>query len=170
MLVRSWRYARSIVYRACVTPIQVASWHYQYVSDYGSPGVYALPFALKIFGSSINMPNKVHLIYGSIYSGGDVTSTGTAPTSFIMAYPAYLGFAGVILALMALLVFDAIASLTIGGLSDSLRWAGIGLVTVGCINFMLSDFGTTLLSHGTAFALLLMIALAIVEKTRASGR
>jgi hypothetical protein len=163
-LSRSWRYARSITYRACVIPIQVASWHFQYVSEYGSPGVYALPFAIKIFGRSVDVPNEVHLVYGSIYSSGDVTATGTAPTSFLLAYPAYLKLVGIFLAIFAMLAFDTVASITIGLVSDSLRWAGIGLVTVGCINFMLSDFGTTILSHGTAAALLLLTALSVIEK------
>ena len=164
------QYAAAILYRMNVVPIQVASWHFRYVEEYGSPGVYALPFAIKFVGSSIDVPNLVHMVYGKIYSDGDQTSTGTAPTSFLVAYPAYFKLWGLCLAVGAMLLFDLLASTVLARTGPALRWAGIGLVSVGCINFLLSDFGTALLSHGTAFALILLMALAFIEKLGAQPK
>lgn len=161
--IRVWQYARAIGYRAAVVPLQVASWYYLYTTDYGAPGVNALPMANRLFGHRIIMPKRIHEVYYPIYSLGDKTSSGTAPTSFIMAYPAYLGFLGIALSLAGLIGFDLIASLVLGRCAGSLRWSGIGLVTVGCINFILSDFGTTLLTHGSGFALMLLMGLSVLE-------
>ena len=168
--IRIWQYTRAIAYRAAVVPLQVASWYYLYSTEYGSPGVKALPGAKPAFRPRVIMPKRIHEVYYPIYSLGDKTSSGTAPTSFIMAYPAYLGLAGIALSLACLLGFDLIASMVLGRCAGSLRWAGIGLVAVGCINFMLSDFGTTLLTHGSGFALLLLIGLTYTEKKKGRSR
>lgn len=164
IITRVWHYTKSIVYRAAVVPLQVASWYFLYATEYGAPGIKALPMANKFSGSRVIMPKRIHEVYYPIYSHGDRTASGTSPTSFIMAYPAYLGYSGIVLSLAALFSFDLLVSLLMNRMSVTLCWAFIGLVTVGCINFMLSDFGTTLLSHGTAFALLLMWVLSIIEK------
>jgi hypothetical protein len=37
-------------------------------------------------------------------------------------------------------------------------------MAVGSANFMASDFGTTLLTHGTAAAILLLLMLSFTEK------
>ena len=110
------------------------------------------------------MPIQIHEAYYPIYSGGDRTSTGTAPTSFLLAYPAYLGLAGIGLSLAAIIIFDLISCCILVRLGSALRAAGIGLLAVGSVNFMVSDFGTTLLSHGTAAALLLLFALSFTEQ------
>lgn len=163
---RMGQYAIGIAYRLGRVPVQVASWYHLYVAEHGSPGVYALPLSSLLFGRRVIMPIRVHDAYYHIYSTGDRTSTGTAPTSFLLAYPAYLGFAGILLAMTALLFFDLLACAVLHRLPSSLRLAGIGLIAVGCMNLILSDFGTTMLSHGTAAALLLLFGLSFVEKRR----
>jgi hypothetical protein len=161
---RMGQYAVGIAYRLGVVPLQVAGWHHLYVAEHGSPGVRALPFSSFLFGQRIVMPIRVHEAYYHLYSGGDRTSTGTAPTSFILAYPAYLGFIGIVLSLIALLAFDLIVCRVFRRLRSSLRRAGIGLMAVGSANFMASDFGTTLLTHGTAAAIFLLLMLSFTEK------
>ena len=140
---RMGQYAIGIAYRLGRVPVQVASWYHLYVAEHGSPGVYALPLSSLLFGRRVIMPIRVHDAYYHIYSTGDRTSTGTAPTSFLLAYPAYLGFAGILLAMTALLFFDLLACAVLHRLPSSLRLAGIGLIAVGCMNLILSDFGTT---------------------------
>ena len=162
---RMGQYNTAIVYRLGVVPLQVAGWHHLYVAEHGSPGIYALPFSTVLFGRRVVMPILVHKAYYHLYSAGDRTSTGTAPTSFFLAYPAYLGVAGIALSLAALFIFDLIACMIIGRLRSVLRLAGIGLMAVGCANFIASDFGTTLLSHGSAAALLLLYALSFTERS-----
>ena len=163
---RMGQYAIGIAYRLGRVPVQVASWYHLYVAEHGSPGIYALPLSSILFGRRVIMPIRVHDAYYHIYSTGDRTSTGTAPTSFLLAYPADLGFAGILLAMTALLFFDLLACVVLHRLPSSLRLAGIGLIAVGCMNLILSDFGTTMLSHGTAAALLLLFGLSFVEKRR----
>ena len=162
---RMGQYTTAIVYRLGVVPVQVAGWYHLYVAERGSPGIYALPFSSVLFGRRVVMPILVHSAYYHLYSAGDRTSTGTAPTSFFLAYPAYLGFAGIALSLAALLLFDLTACVVIGRLHSALRLAGIGLMAVGCANFITSDFGTTLLSHGSAAALLLLYVLSFTEQS-----
>lgn len=161
---RMGQYAVGILYRMGVVPVQVASWYHLYVAEHGSPGLHALPLSSILFGRRVVMPIQIHETYYPIYSGGDRTSTGTAPTSFLLAYPAYLGFAGIGLSLAAILIFDFISCTILARLGSALRGAGIGLLAVGSVNFMVSDFGTTLLSHGTAAALLLLFALSFTEQ------
>ncbi|MBP7032760.1 MAG: hypothetical protein KBI32_02800 [Phycisphaerae bacterium] len=163
---RMGQYAIGIAYRLGRVPVQVASWYHLYVAEHGSPGIYALPLSSILFGRRVIMPIRVHDAYYHIYSTGDRTSTGTAPTSFLLAYPADLGFAGILLAMTALLFFDLLACVVLHRLPSSLRLAGIGLIAVGCMNLILSDFGTTMLSHGTAAALLLLFSLSFVEKRK----
>jgi hypothetical protein len=165
---RMREYAVSILYRIYVVPLQVATWHFEYALDFGTPGMKALPGAALLFGERIVMPIRVHEAYYHLYAGGDRTSTGTAPTSFLLAYPAYLGWAGVLLAAFALIVFDGIASMIIRRLRG-LTWAGIGLIAGFSMNFLTSDFGTTLLSHGAFAGLLLMLLLARFEARKPSG-
>jgi hypothetical protein len=161
---RMGQYAMGILYRTGVVPVQVASWYHLYSAEHGSPGVYALPLSSILFGRRVVMPIQIHETYYHVYSGGDRTSTGTAPTSFLLAYPAYLGLAGIGLSLAAILIFDLISCCILVRLGSALRAAGIGLLAVGSVNFMISDFGTTLLSHGTASALLLLWVLSFTEK------
>ncbi len=76
-----------------------------------------------------------------------------------MAYPAHLGFWGIILALTFILLFDLDSSIAIRSLYSTLLWVEIGLITIGCVNFVLRDFAATQLSHGAAATLLLLILL-----------
>jgi hypothetical protein len=161
---RMAQYAMGILYRLGAVPVQVAGWYHLYVDEHGSPGVYALPLSSILLGRRVIMPIRIHEEYYPTYSGGDRTSTGTAPTSFLLAYPAYLGFAGIVLALAAIIFFDFVSCIILARLGSTLRAAGIGLLAVASVNFMVSDFGTTLLSHGTAAALLLLLLLSFTER------
>lgn len=100
-------YADALLYRLIVVPFQVSIWHFMYAETEAVVGLETLPFARRLLGQSLNMPELVYQKYGSIYWGGDKTNTSSAPTSFVMAYPAYLGLAGVILALGCIISLDA---------------------------------------------------------------
>jgi len=156
-----------VIYRAFVIPAQVAAWHYLYVEEYGTPGFSALPFARRLTGSSVNMPELVYQKYGSAFSEGDRTSTSTSPTGFLLAYPAYLGFLGLAAALMAVMVTDVILALLLNRLPNAVYPIGVGLTGVMAFNFTLSDFVTVMLSHGGSMAIALM-AFFTVFKNRDS--
>lgn len=153
---RMFNYAWSIYYRIAVIPAQVASWHFLYVAEKGEPGIAALPFGRRMTGISINLPELVYQEYGSIFSSGDRTSTSTSPTSFALAYAAYVGWGGLLLAIGLMLWLDFVATFIIGRLSAPFLGLAPGLMTVLSMNLVLSDYVTVLVSHGGAAALALL--------------
>jgi hypothetical protein len=146
-----------------VIPTQVAAWHYLYVEEMGSPGFAAMPFARRLTGSSVNMPELVYQKYGSVFAHGDKTSTSTSPTSFLLAYPAYLGVVGLVLSLLAVIITDIIVSVLLLRVPNALYPIGVGLAAVISFNFILSDFVTVMLSHGGAVAIALMAFFAVTR-------
>ncbi|GAB5462389.1 hypothetical protein [Hoeflea alexandrii] len=156
-------YLEGIIYRALVIPTQVAAWHYLYVEEMGSPGFAAMPFARRLTGSSVNMPELVYQKYGSVFAHGDKTSTSTSPTSFLLAYPAYLGVVGLVLSLLAVIITDIIVSVLLLRVPNALYPIGVGLAAVISFNFILSDFVTVMLSHGGAMAIALMAFFAVTR-------
>ena len=150
-------YFYGIFYRAVGVPIQVASWHFKYVEDFGSPGKFAVPFALKLFGKSESVSIKINKIYGSIYSSGAQVLTGTAPTSFLLAWPAYWGWIGLVSGILCVLIFDSIYAFLLRKLNgNDIQPIAIGFVYINCVNFLCSNFETTLFSHGGALSILLI--------------
>lgn len=159
-------FAEGILYRIFVVPFQVSVWHFMYAETEAVEGVKTLPFARRILGHSLNMPEMVYQKYGSIYWQGDKTNTSSAPTSFIWAYSAYLGWIGFGIALACVLSLD----LVLAGLA---RFVGgplipilIGLVMIMSINFLMSDFVTVLLSHGGVAGMLVLLIYAVLLKKR----
>src|SRR5690606_4849610 len=123
-----------------------------------------LPFARRLFGESLNMPALVYQKYGTIYSKGDKTSTSTAPTSFLLYYPSYLGWFGLFAALSALVVWDFIYSFFALRLDDRLFPVAAGIAAITSMNFMSSDFLTVLISHGGAVGLLFVIVFVLLGR------
>lgn len=148
----------ALVNRAFVIPLVVAHWHFLYVEEYGRPGFAGLSIARRFSSDYINMPSKVCDVYETIRSGGDRTSTCTAPTSYLFTYPAYMGIWGLIAASVITIIFDIFASLLIKFSSVPINYLAIALMVVAGINFMTADFTTVMLSHGAgaAFALLII--------------
>ena len=116
----------------------------------------SLPFSRRILGESLNMPELVYQKYGVIYSQGDRTITSTAPTSFLLSYPASLGWVGFVLALVCIVMLDAVLAILTAHIKPSLVPLLIGVVLIMSINFMTSDFVTVLISHGGAVGILLV--------------
>lgn len=159
-------YAGAILYRIFVVPFQVSVWHFMYAETEAVEGVKTLPFARRVLGDSLNMPEMVYQKYGSIYWQGDRTNTSSAPTSFIWAYSAYLGWIGFCLALGCILSLD----LVLAGLA---RFAGvalipilIGMVMIMSANFLVSDFVTVLLSHGGIAGMFVLLIYAVLLKRK----
>ncbi|WP_172795302.1 hypothetical protein [Bdellovibrio bacteriovorus] len=163
-------YAEALFYRAFVTPFQVSIWHNMYVLDHGSPGMGALPLANRFLDKHINMPEQVFQHYASVYLGGDKTSTGTAPTGFMMAYPAYWGLLGLLLAVSVVLVVDVVFSLLMAFCPSRLRPLAVGLMVVSSYNFLISDFGTVLLSHGLIAGWIILFLMSFVDKLKQRDR
>jgi len=154
-------YGVALVYRAFVLPVQLATWHSLYVDLLGAPGWAAFPFAKRIIGTSVNMPELVYGAYGVIYSGGDATKGSTSPTSFVVAYPLYWGWWGLLFAIGLVTGWDLVMSLLLRRLSTWLLPLAAGLTAVCCVNFMTSEFLTTMLSHGGAVTMLLVALLGV---------
>ncbi|MEZ5690633.1 MAG: hypothetical protein R3D71_03080 [Rickettsiales bacterium] len=146
-----------IINRAFVTPLIVAHWHFLYVSEYSAPGFNGISIARRLSDNYIDMPKKICEKYETIRSGGDRTSTCTAPTSYLFTYPAYMGVIGLLLAIFLTICFDLVVSLIIRYSAIPLNYLAVGLASVSVVNFMVADFTTVMLSHGAgaAFALLM---------------
>lgn len=149
-------YLYGIANRALVMPAQVGAWYYLYVTEEQNPGLVAIPVLRRFIPGSLNMTEAVYQKYGSVYSGGDRTSTSTAPTTFLIAYPAYLGWIGIVLAVGLVFITDGLVAALISRVPATLRPICVGLTVVIALNFILSDFATVMTSHG-GFAAIVMI-------------
>jgi lipopolysaccharide/colanic/teichoic acid biosynthesis glycosyltransferase len=159
-------YAKAIAYRAFVIPTQVATWHFLYAAESGHPGFAAMPMARYLSPTMINMPEVVYQRYGAVYSGGDRTSTSTSPTSFALAYPAYLGWPGILVAILAMVALDVVWSALLRRLDGPLLALSAGLLTIVGMNLILSDFVTVMTSHGGAAAIVLLTVYAATKNYR----
>lgn len=143
----------AMFYRIFGNPIQVASWHYLFVDEHGSPSFNGLAIA-KIFSENyVSVPAQVC----DIYYTGDKTSACTAPTSYIFTYPAYLGLIGLLIACFLTIIFDVIASLFIKYSAKPFADLTIGLTTVAIVNFIVADYTTVIISHGAGVAIIILI-------------
>lgn len=156
------RYVRSIVYRAFVTPLQVASWHVLYAEEHPEIGLNVLPISRQL-ATKVNVAEKVYERFGRIYSAGDNTEGSTAPTSFLILYFVFGGIAGALVALACVVAFDLGAVLVLRRLPGRLLVLGAGLMGVIALNFMLSDFATVMLSHGALLAFLTLTVFLITN-------
>lgn len=163
-------YIDGVLYRALVIPAQVAAWHFLYVEEEGSPGISAMPLIRRLSSDGVNMPELVYQKYGSIFSGGDRTSTSTAPTGFLLAYPAYLGFGGLLIALLAVMATDLVITAAMRRMSEAVYPIAVGLTAVIGFNFILSDYVTVMTSHGGTTALILMAIWASIADRKAAKR
>lgn len=163
---RASTYIGALAYRAFATPIQGAAWHHLYVQEHGSPGVGTLPLSLKLFGHSVDITVLVYQAYGTIYSGGDATSTSTTPTSYFFAYSAYFGWIGLLAAIVATIIIDAVSAMSMRRTNRTLFALGAGLLAVIAYNAIASDLYTVMVSHGGAVALALIAASGVSQARR----
>lgn len=166
MSLRSSTMAEAVFNRVFVVPFQVSVWSFMYAETEEFDGLKTLPFARRMFGTSLNMPELVYQKYGTIYSQGDRTSTSTAPTSFFLAYPAYLGLGGFLLALVCIVALDLALARLGTWIDRSLIPLLVGVVLIMSMNFMTSDFVTVLISHGGAFGVALLASLGVITQWR----
>ena len=164
ILLRGLTFVEAIVNRAMVVPLQVASWHYMFVETEGSPGAAGIPMAGRLGGNLVNMPEIVYRKYGFIYSSGDRTSTSTAPTGFMLFYPAYIGVPGLMLAVVLVLLYNIAAVWLMRRVRPALSAVAAGLVLVAAMNLAVSDFLTVMGSHGGLAALLMMAVFILVDR------
>ncbi|MEZ5690632.1 MAG: hypothetical protein R3D71_03075 [Rickettsiales bacterium] len=142
-----------LVYRIIATPLQVVSWHYIYVEDYGRPGLLGISIAKLFSPNYISVPAKVC----EIYYKGDKTSACTAPTSYLFTYPAYMGYLGLLLACVLTIIFDIFFSLLIKYTNRPFADLATGVVVISIVNFIVADFTTVIISHGTAIAFVMIL-------------
>lgn len=164
---RAVTFFHALVGRMFIVPFQVSVWNFMYGETESIEGIKTLPFARRILGESLNMPELVYQKYGSVYSRGDKTSTSTSPTSFFFAYPAYLGLSGFLIALICVVALDFFMANMVRLIAFS--WSSlmpilVGIVMVMCMNFMTSDFVTVLISHGGAAGILLLLIHGLLLK------
>ena len=110
----------------------------------------------------------IYQTYGSVFSYGDKTSTSTAPTSYLLLYPAYLGIYGLILALSCLAAFDLVARFILVRLKGIFSYIFLALLFVASVNMLVSDFITVLLSHGAGATLLLFAVISFLSQKKIS--
>lgn len=163
---RGFTLLEAILNRALVIPMQVAGWHFMYVETEPNPGMAVLPFARRLLGFSVNAPERVYQKYGVIYSDGDRTSTSTAPTGFLLTYPAYLGLYGLLLGVGLVIIFDVLVTALLRQLRPGLLPIAAGLVAGVCLNFAVSDFVTVLISHGGVAAVGLLAGYVLLARWR----
>ncbi len=155
---------KGLFYRILANPLQVASWHYLYVSEYGKPGLAGLALAKIFTDNYVSIPAKVCEVYYS----GDKTSACTAPTGYFFTYPAYLGIVGLLSAFLLTVAFDIIGALVIKYLPYNFSSLAIGLMAVASLNFMVADFTTVIISHGAGMAIWLLAALCLYHRSKRS--
>lgn len=150
-------YAGSIARRILIVPIQIASWHFQYADEFGSPGLRYLPVVSNFFGGRIgDMPSRVHDAYLTIYSNSSTIPSGTSPTSFLVSAPAYLGYWGFVLAVVLLLIFDISSASLLRYLRGDMQAVAIAILAVAHMNLLLTEFWTAMVSHGAIAGLCLL--------------
>jgi hypothetical protein len=163
---RAFSYVRALAYRAFVSPVQVASWYFLYVEEKGHPGWGAMPVGRRFGDVRVNMPSEIAKTYGRIYSLGDSTSTSSSPTSFVLAYPAYLGVVGSLIAALLVVSLDS-GFMVLTRLSPtSALGVAAGFSTVISTNLILSDFVTVIETHGGALAFFILFVFALVETAK----
>lgn len=157
-------YIKGLFYRANVTPLQVGSWHFKYAEDYGAPGIAGiLPERFYKTSKPISVPQEVYQKYGTIFSGGDTTSTSSAPTSFVLAYPAYLGYKGIAIVITLIILLDVIFIMITHHLKGKLKAIGIGVFAIICMNLLLSDYLAVMIAHGGVAGICLLAFFAIMQ-------
>lgn len=160
-LSRAYGYAFALAERAFITPLRVASWYFLYVAEHGRPGMAAMPFGGRIAGHRINMGIRVYQEYSVVFSGGDATSTSTAPTSFVFSYPANLGPVGVPLVVFLVIALDILCMVFVRRLPTSLLGIAGGVSLALSLNMAVSDYVTVLESHGGIAAIALLAFFAM---------
>jgi len=159
----------AIAYRAFVTPMQVASWYFLDRAEHGPRGWVAIPVIGRMLGTTLNMPELLYQRYGTVYSAGDATKGSTAPTSYLMGYPAYLGMAGLGIALLLVIGLDIAACLARRYAPAELAPMIVGFSAVASVNSMSTDFFSLLLTHGALLAGLLtmwMTGVSLLDTAR----
>lgn len=157
---------RGLWERAFAVPLQVASWYNLYASEHNQFDINSIPVISRI-NNGPSAAKEVYQQYGVFYSKGDITSTSTAPTSFLIAYPALMGSTGLLVALALLVVFDGVATLMLRQVRGSLLYGFAGLSAVVAYHFLNGDFFTVLGSHGgLAFLILVFVFAAFHRRDR----
>lgn len=149
-----------LINRSFKIPLQVAGWYYLWGSEFGQPGWKSVPIASRYTGEA-NIAIAVYKRYGVIYSGGDATSTSTAPSSFLLTWPAFMGWWGWIAAISSMIFLDFIANGIRKKISGPLLYGFAGLMVVLAYHLINTDLITALGSHGgmAAFALCSLLSL-----------
>ena len=115
------------------------------------------------------MPKLIYQRYATLYNQGDKTASGTSPTSFLLAYPSYIGLFGLLLSMMGVFCFDFVTSGILRSMKKPMIAVAGGLMVVNSYNFMISDYLTVMGSHG-AFASILVLGLMLFISSQQSAK
>lgn len=164
------RWIKPLWNRLFVVPIQVASWHFFYVEEVNSSGWLVIPIVNRLVGDGSNLAELVYSKYGVLYSSGDVTSTSTAPTTFIYSYSAHLGWVGIALSLGLLIALDMLSAILLRAGNPVLLAAISGFFAALGISLASSDFFTVMFSHGGLFGLCMFWLLKKLDRNISTGK
>lgn len=158
-----FRWVQPLWNRLFIVPMQVASWHFIYVEEALSHGWLVIPVVNRLIGDGSNLAELVYGKYGVLYSSGDVTSTSTAPTTFIYSYSAHLGWFGITLAIGLLIALDVLSVILLRTSNSVLLASVTGFFAALGISLASSDFFTVMFSHGGLLGLCMFWLLKKIE-------
>lgn len=151
--------------RAFKLPLQVASWYFLWSSGVERPDWRAIPVLSRYLGKA-NITEVVYQQYGSKYSKGDVTSTSTAPSTFLLTYPSFMGSIGVLFAVMLIILLDCAVALLLRFVEQPVSYGFAGLNAIVAYQLLNTDFFTVLGSHGGLASLVIVSVAAVSMRMR----
>lgn len=148
---------------------KVNLWYMDFAQRAGPVGISGVPKIAALFGEpSIDLPNLIGLTYaGEIYAV--VVDSISANTGYLYAFYVYGSLWGLVLAVLLLTICDSCLFL-VKRLPDVWLPVALGSNTLGALTFALSDFLTSLFTHGLMTRVVLICMVVAMVQVCASER
>ncbi|MDP4224976.1 MAG: hypothetical protein Q8910_01205 [Bacteroidota bacterium] len=145
-----------VLNRAFLMPFKVGTWYIHYAQTEGILGLSAFPKIAAVFGNlSIYPPEMIGKIYSPIYYNQPVMATHGANASFIFVNYLAFGVMGLPLTVLMVLLLD-LALIPMQWLSKNFLIPFLSIIAIHHLNFLSSDFGVSLITHGYLISILVM--------------
>jgi hypothetical protein len=155
-------YFKAIFNRIFIVPFQVSLWHFIKAQENSIDAKLILPLSGTLFGEKINIAEVVYQEYAIKYNGGDKTSTGTAPTTYLLLYPFYAGLLGFVIATLLTIVVDIGLFILRRNYKRLPFKFYFSICFVLALNLSVSEFITVMFSHGGFASLFFLLVSSIV--------
>lgn len=140
------QYLVGIFNRAFVVPLNVGSWHMEYVQTHGYWGVAGIPKLANLVGVA---PVSTVEVIGSIYIPGRLYSS-TANVGYLFAYYSYFGLLSVFVSICGMFLLDSIL-LVLKRCPKAALLPGLSAIMLTTLSFIQSDYSTVWVSQGFGF-------------------